>query len=67
MGSCLLIDADPQGPLTLWLGMRGSDPLVLENGVTGFKDTIEQVRRDGVEWVFVDTPPLVSEEGKSVV
>lgn len=61
-GSCLLIDADPQGSLTLWHGMRGSDALVLKDGLSGFNDTVEQARRDGVEWVFVDTPPLVSEK-----
>ena len=66
-GSCLLIDADPQGSLTLWHGLRGNDALVLKNGTTGFSDTIEQARRDGVEWVFVDTPPLVSEKVSEAV
>lgn len=61
-GSCLLVDADPQGSLTLWHRMRGSDALMLKNGVTGFNETIERARRDGVEWVFVDTPPLVSDK-----
>lgn len=66
-GSCLLIDADPQGSLTLWHRMRGSDALVLKSGLTGFNDTVEQARRDGVEWVFVDTPPLVSEKVSEAV
>lgn len=66
-GSCLLIDADPQGSLTLWHRMRGSDALVLKSGLTGFNDTVEQARRDGVEWVFVDTPPLMSEKVSEAV
>lgn len=61
-GSCLLIDADPQGSLTLWHHMRGSDALVLKDGTAGLNETIDQARRDGVEWVFIDTPPLVSQE-----
>lgn len=61
-GSCLLIDADPQGSLTLWHHLRGADSLVLKDGTADLNETIEQARKDGVEWVFIDTPPLMSDE-----
>lgn len=60
--SCLLVDADPQGSLTLWHGLRKSEAPALRNGVRGFDAVIEDARREGVEWVLVDTPPLVSEQ-----
>ena len=44
---CLLIDADPQGSLTLWHGLRG------------VSDILKAAKRD-YDWAFVDTPPTVS-------
>lgn len=60
--SCLLVDADQQGSLTLWHRLRktGEPPLV--NGLRDFNEVIANAERDGFEWVFVDTPPLVSLE-----
>jgi chromosome partitioning protein len=60
--SCLLIDADPQGSLTLWHRLRKSGEPALNNGLHDFTETIERSRREGFEWVLVDTPPLVSEQ-----
>lgn len=60
--SCLLIDADPQGSLTLWHRLRSNDDLSLKSGLRGLDETLETARRDGVEWVLIDTPPLMSEE-----
>jgi cellulose biosynthesis protein BcsQ len=60
--SCLLIDADPQGSLTLWHRMRNSEDLALDSGLRNLGETLERARRDGVEWVLIDTPPLVSDQ-----
>jgi chromosome partitioning protein len=60
--SCLLIDADPQGSLTLWHRLRQSRGLSLRNGVSQLPETLAQAERDGIEWVFIDTPPLVSDQ-----
>jgi chromosome partitioning protein len=57
---CLLIDADPQGSLTLWNRLRRSDALPLKNGTRGVADLIKAAKRDGYEWVLIDTPPLMS-------
>jgi cellulose biosynthesis protein BcsQ len=56
---CLLIDADPQGSLTLWHGLRGTGEPVLKNGVRGVSDILKAAKRD-FDWAFIDTPPTVS-------
>lgn len=57
---CLLVDADPQGSLTLWHRLREADEPPLKNGLRGLADTIRNAKREGYEWVFVDTPPSMS-------
>ena len=57
---CLLIDADPQGSLTLWHSLRkGGEPL-LRNATRGVDNLIRAAKDAGIEWVFIDTPPQVS-------
>lgn len=56
---CLLIDADPQGSLTLWHSLRGDGEPALKSGLRGVSDIVKAARRD-YEWVFIDTPPLMS-------
>jgi chromosome partitioning protein len=55
----LLIDADPQGSLTLWHQLRGGEP-PLCNGSDGVADIVKAAKREGYEWVFIDTPPNTS-------
>lgn len=59
---CLLIDADPQGSLTLWHRLRESGEPPLQNGLRGLTETVERARYEGFEWLFIDTPPLMSEQ-----
>src|SRR5258707_59917 len=56
---CLLIDADPQGSLTLWHGLRGNGEPALKSGLRGVSDIVKAAKRD-YEWIFVDTPPVMS-------
>ena len=56
---CLLIDADPQGSLTLWHKLRGTGEPPLETAVNSVTGIIAAATR-GYEWVFIDTPPNVS-------
>jgi chromosome partitioning protein len=55
-----LIDADPQASLSLWHRLRGKDDLVLKTVQRGVGDAIKAAKREGFEWVFVDTPPNMS-------
>jgi chromosome partitioning protein len=56
----LLIDADPQGSLSLWHGLRKQDELTLKRGVRNLAETLKDAKREGYEWVLIDTPPLKS-------
>ena len=56
---CLLIDADPQGSLTLWHGLRGTGEPTLKSGLRGVADILKAAKRD-YEWAFIDTPPTAS-------
>lgn len=57
---CLLIDADPQGSLTLWHKLRGTNEPPIKTAVNSVGGIIAQAQRDGIEWVFIDTPPNLS-------
>jgi chromosome partitioning protein len=57
---CLLIDADPQGSLSLWHKLRGADDLRLRATQRGIADIAKAAKRDGIEWVFIDTAPNMS-------
>src|SRR5215475_8460289 len=56
---CLLIDADPQGSLTLWHGLRDTGEPALRSGLRGVSDILKSAKKD-YDWVFIDTPPTVS-------
>ena len=52
------IDLDPQRSLTDWWGLRRDDaPLMVDATVNHLLDTIRLAKTEGVEWVFIDTPP----------
>ncbi len=57
---CLIIDADPQGSLTLWHKLRNSGEPPLKTTQRGVADIIKAAKRDGIEWAFVDTAPNMS-------
>jgi chromosome partitioning protein len=53
----LLIDADPQGSLSLWHELRGQDALGLKRGSRSMAETLKAAKREGYAWSFIDTPP----------
>jgi chromosome partitioning protein len=57
---CLVVDADPQGSLSLWHELRGSDRPALRRAMRGVEEAVKAARREGCEWVFIDTPPNMS-------
>jgi chromosome partitioning protein len=56
---CLLIDADPQGSLTLWHGLRETGEPVLRTAQRGVSEILKAAKRD-YDWAFIDTPPTMS-------
>src|SRR3954471_17293487 len=57
---CLLVDVDPQGSLTLWHKLRGTNEPALKTAVKSVGGIVAAAKRDGIEWVFIDTPPNMS-------
>src|SRR3979409_936638 len=64
---CLLVDADPQGSLTLWHKLRGTNEPPIKTAVNSVSGIIAAAKRDGVEWVFIDTPPNLSAVGDDAI
>jgi chromosome partitioning protein len=56
---CLVIDADPQGSLTLWHSQRNDKQLPLHNAAQGIDRLIALAIVEGYEWVFIDTAPTM--------
>src|SRR5262249_21905016 len=54
---CLVIDADPEGSLTLWHAMRPDVGLPLRNAAHGIDRLVASAQIAGAEWVFIDTAP----------
>src|SRR5260221_3842187 len=57
---CLMIDADPQGSLTLRHKLRGTNEPPIKAAVNSVSGIIAAAKRDGIESVFIDTPPNLS-------
>src|SRR6201985_1411212 len=57
---CLLIDADRQGSPTPWHKLRGTNEPAIKTAVNSVSGIVAAAKRDGMEWVFIDTPPNVS-------
>jgi chromosome partitioning protein len=53
---CMIVDADPQGSLTLWHSMRADDGLV-RSAARGINHLVAGALINGYEWVFIDTAP----------
>jgi len=56
----LLVDADPQGSLTLWHKLRGTNEPPIKAAVNSVSGIVAAAKRDGIECVFIDTPPNLS-------
>lgn len=61
---CLLIDTDPQGSLALWHGLRvaagAAADLPLKSAHRNIADAVRETKREGFDWVFIDTAPNMS-------
>jgi chromosome partitioning protein len=56
---CVVIDADPQGSLTLWHSLRPDQALPLMTAERGIDRSLALAMVAGAEWVFVDTAPTM--------
>src|ERR1700722_20100192 len=63
----MVVDADPQGSLTLWHSMRaqqmrgqeirGQDGLALQNPAQGMNRILASAQLAGYQWALIDTAP----------
>lgn len=53
----LLIDNDPQGSLSLWHKIRNQEHLGLRHNVRHLDEVLKEAKREGYQWVLIDTPP----------
>jgi chromosome partitioning protein len=56
---CLVIDADPQGSVSLWHAQRRDGLPALQNAQRGIERAVAFAQIDGFEWVFIDTAPTM--------
>src|SRR5947199_3501880 len=56
----LRVDADPQGSLTLWHKLRGTNEPPIKSAVNSVSGIVSAAKRDGYEWVLLETPPNLS-------
>jgi chromosome partitioning protein len=56
---CMVVDADPQGSVTLWHSMRTGGDIALRNAAHGVDRLLAHAMIEGYDWVFVDTPPTM--------
>ena len=53
----LVIDADPQGSVTLWHSLRRQGGPALQSATRGIERAVTFAAVEGYEWVFIDTAP----------
>ena len=52
---CVVIDADPQGSLTLWHSLRADGNPPLRSAARGVDRALASAMVEGYEWAFIDT------------
>ena len=52
---CLLLDADPQGSLTLWHSLGPDNKPPLRSAARGIDRALATAMVEGYDWVFIDT------------
>ena len=63
-----LVDCDPQGSLADWWNARAqATPLFVGTTVAKLGETLEMLRMQGIDLVFIDTPPSVTETIRDIV
>jgi chromosome partitioning protein len=55
----LIVDADPQGSLSLWHAIRADGRLTLQTAARGIERLLAFAQVEGYEWVFIDTAPTM--------
>jgi chromosome partitioning protein len=64
---CALADTDPQGSLTAWWNTRAAElPMFVQASSKTLSKVMGELKRAGIEYLFIDTPPALSDSIRSV-
>jgi chromosome partitioning protein len=66
-GRVAIADADPQGGLAAWYNVRAAETPIYVDASLGLPAAIEACRAGGIDLLFVDTPPSVTDVISTVV
>ncbi len=66
-GTIALADTDPQGGLAAWFNARRAETPVFVDVGAGLPSAIKACRAGGVDVLFIDTPPSVTETISAVI
>ena len=67
-GPVALIDIDPQGSLSDWWNARHAEsPQFVKTTLASLTRDIESLERQGVRFVFIDTPPTITDTVRQVL
>jgi len=67
-GPVAIVDTDPQGSLAEWWNARQVEvPLFMKAQVDYLHEDLDQLERAGVQLVFIDTPPAVTDTIRKIV
>ncbi len=67
-GPVALIDTDPQGSLSDWWNSRDAEtPLFAKTTLASLTRDIESLEHQGVRFVFIDTPPTITDTVRQVL
>jgi chromosome partitioning protein len=62
-----LIDTDPQGSLSAWWNAReAKEPLLVQASPELLGEASDALKKQGVKWLFIDTPPALSKDIRRV-
>lgn len=67
-GPIAILDMDPMGSLAAWWNERTADtPVYAAVGEGGLSGTLQTLERQGINTVFIDTPPFATAEIAAIV
>lgn len=67
-GPCVLIDTDAQASLAAWWNVRAAEtPALASVTLKGLPEKLDALKTAGYAYVFIDTPPAITESIRTVV
>lgn len=63
-----ILDTDPQGSLAAWWNVRKAEtPIFIGADINNLSEQIEELKKQNVSMLFIDTPPAITASIKKVI